>query len=95
MVTLNNALYLFGTVITYLFIRQYIQGGHDGRRILTGAAKYDGTNWTHVGSLLKPRLAHRSIVIDNSIMHVGGYGLVIQNSNHFSNFDSTKKDNEL
>ena len=42
--------------------------------ILTLAAKYDGTDWTEVGSLLQPRYVHRSIVINNSIMHVGGYG---------------------
>lgn len=30
--------------------------------------------WQSVGKLLTPRYAHRSIVINNSIMHIGGAG---------------------
>ena len=36
------------------------------------AVVMDGAMWTEVGSLLTPRSAHRSIVINNSIMHIGG-----------------------
>ena len=33
-----------------------------------------GEMWTEVGSLLSTRYGHRSIVIGDSIMHIGGYG---------------------
>ena len=40
----------------------------------TLACKYDGTEWTEFGSLLNGREGYRSIVLDNTIMHIGGYG---------------------
>ena len=59
MATLNDELYLFG--------------GEDGEILLTQATKYDGENWVIVGDMLNGRRRHRSIVKDNTIMHVGGY----------------------
>ena len=76
MVTFNEMLYLFGRffnftkhvkrIILLNYIFQYTGA-------LTLAIKYDGTTWTQVGSLMNQRYAHRSIVIDNSIMHIGGW----------------------
>lgn len=44
--------------------------------------------WTRVGSLLTPRFGHRSIVIEDSIMHIGGYRtkLVFEKLNNFTKF---------
>ena len=36
------------------------------------AVKYDGAEWTKVGSLLNARFGHRSILMDNIIVHIGG-----------------------
>ena len=50
-----------------------ILGGRDLNGWSTVEVQYDGTTWTPIGSLLNPRAYHRSIVIDNFIMHIGGY----------------------
>ena len=39
---------------------------------LSLAVKFDGADWTEVGSLLNARSGHRSIVMDNTIVHIGG-----------------------
>ena len=48
-----------------------MSGGYE-KTYLNLAIKYDGTGWTQAGSLINRRGAHRSIVINNSIMHIGG-----------------------
>ena len=63
--------------IEFLENKIYLGGWGDGA-ILTTVAKMeeiflDGNVWTNVGELLTPRSDHRSIVIDNKIVHIGGY----------------------
>lgn len=36
--------------------------------------KYEGTDWTITDSLLNKRMGHRTVVIDDTIVHVGGAG---------------------
>ena len=38
------------------------------------AVKYAGADWTEIGSLLNARHGHRSIVMENTIVHIGGLG---------------------
>ena len=77
MVTFNRELYLFGMFVTLNLVKLYlifILGGYGNSNYLTLAVKYGGSGkWSEVGELLKPRYSHRSIVIDNTIMHIGGY----------------------
>ena len=66
MVNFNGALYLFGGF-----------GGTDLSNKLvvkSEAVVMDDTMWRKVGNFLPPRKSHRSIVINNSIMHIGGFG---------------------
>jgi len=58
----------------------YIFGGLGGPSAL--AARYDGTGWMSVGSLLEARYGHRSLVLEKTIIHIGGekYKLVLPNS---------------
>ena len=41
------------------------------RSIMDSVFKFDGS-WKKIGTLLNPRFGHRSIVNNNSIIHIGG-----------------------
>ena len=63
----------------------YILGGYtDHARTTSLAAVYNGFGWTEIGNLLAPRSEHRSIVINNSIIHVGGRDLQLVSKKFFS-----------
>ena len=51
----------------------YTDEGFNDDAISRLAVKYDGVEWTHIGSLSNPRIGHRSIPNGNTIMHVGGF----------------------
>ena len=36
--------------------------------------KYDGSEWSMMEPLLEPRWLHRSVIVANAIVHVGGIG---------------------
>ena len=90
MVNFKGALYLFGKLLFFysfvFLISQSISGGWDSTQeidygILNLAVKceavvMDDTMWTQVGTLLTTRRGHRSIVINNSIMHISGLGYI-------------------
>ena len=63
--------------IEFLENKIYLGGWGDGDRLTTVAKMeeifLDGNVWTNVGELLTPRSGHRSIVIDNKIVNIGGY----------------------
>jgi len=82
-VSFQDALYLFGkTVFSYLlenYISFFKLGGNagDAGSASTIAAKlenifYDEIVWRNVGPLLAGRSYHRSVIIGNVIVHVGG-----------------------
>ena len=75
-VTLNNTLYIFGeqkyesiSILSYLLHL----GGYDYGTTLDLAAKYDGSTWERVGTLLHTRHGHRSIVQGSKVLHILGY----------------------
>jgi len=72
-VNFNENLYIFGKAWpnSSLFFT-YSIGGSDGQDTDL-AAMFDG-KWHQIGKLLQPRRGHRSIVFENSIIHIGGYG---------------------
>ena len=81
LVTFNSDLYLFGKILVFSIFEQKINlGGYgDGSWSSNMVAKMDKdyvqeNAWTNAGTLLALRTEHRSIVIDNNIYHIGGYG---------------------
>ena len=84
-VNFNNALYLFGKIFilqnNYLAINIFpfsLGGNADGKvtdlAVRMDEIYIDENIWTNVGPLLSTRYEHRSIVIGNAIMHIGGQG---------------------
>ena len=51
----------------------YLFGGHNPA-YQTLAMKFSNSGWRKVGELLRARGGHRSVVIGNSIIHIGGNG---------------------
>ena len=57
--------------------------------------KFDGNRWSMMEPLLQTRWAHRSVVVEDTIIHVGGIGKQyfekwIYGNNHFIQKRSTK-----
>jgi len=84
-VNFNNALYLFGKIFYNnchywtINIFKFSLGGYaDGKQtdlaVRMDEIYIDENIWTNVGPLLSIRYGHRSIVIGNAIMHIGGSG---------------------
>ena len=66
MVTFDETLFIFGGV----GYGHYLDIAVKCSRIST-----DGNMWTPAGSLMSPRRSHRSVVIGDTIMHIGGSGI--------------------
>ena len=49
----------------------YTFGGYADGYVTDLVAKFDG-EWTEMASLLAPRRGHSSVVIGNTIVHIGG-----------------------
>jgi len=64
--------------ILHILISQFVLGGYtDGYVRSSKASKFeeilmDGNMWTEAGTSLSSRKGHRSIVIGDTIMHIGG-----------------------
>ena len=85
LVTFDHSIFIFGKIFNfYRFfkIKFNLGGWADGNGVADGSvvAKMDENGlarniWTKMGDLLTSRNGHRSIVMHNQILHVGGEGI--------------------
>jgi len=62
----------FQLILPIKILNDYLGGYEDEFIYVAHAYAYNG-HWATLPDLLRPRAGHRSVIFDNSILHIGGY----------------------
>jgi len=81
--TFNGGIYIFGKIFVLIFIDflkikfnlgGYADGGYSNLVAKMDENGFDRDIWTKMETLLTTRYGHRSMVLNNKIVHIGGKG---------------------